>query len=203
MPLTATDLTCVRGGRVVFEDLGFELKEAQAALLTGANGTGKTSLLRIVAGLLRPAQGAVVLTGCETDAPLGEQCHYVGHLNGIKRALTVAENARFWAAYLGGEADPDAALEWLGLGALADIPAGLLSSGQTRRLALARLLLAPRPIWLLDEPSVSLDAQALDVLIVIMTAHVNAGGLLMVASHAPLGLDFALTLRLGEGRGGS
>lgn len=197
--LTASDLTCVRGGRTVFAGLRFALSAGEAALVTGPNGAGKSSLLRLVAGLLRPAAGSVALTGADgeaRDATVAERCHYLGHLNGVKRALTVGENARFWAAYLGGGAETAPVLRRLGLHDLEGVPASLLSSGQARRLALARLLLAPRPLWLLDEPSVSLDTDAAAILDGMTAEHVQDGGLLIVASHAPLSLAAAFTLDL-------
>lgn len=199
MRLDVQGLRCVRGGRTVLEDVNFVLAAGEAALLTGPNGAGKTTLLRTLAGLLRPAAGHIVLSGGPAGADTAEQCHYVGHLPGVKRALTVHENVAFWAGYLGRGVAPETALERVGLHPLAGVPAGLLSQGQMRRLGLARLLLARRPLWLLDEPSVSLDDEAQAALLDILSDHVRAGGLLLVASHAPLAMPFAHTIVLGGG----
>lgn len=196
MKLIADTLACERGGRRVFSDLTFALERGQGLQLTGPNGAGKSSLLRLIAGFLRPAAGRLELEGGADDVSLGEQCHFVGHLNGIKRALSVAENAAFWADYLGG-GDIEAGLERLALGDLRDIPAGLLSAGQARRLGLVRLAIAERPLWLLDEPSVSLDAASQEILAGLMREHLDRGGLVMAATHVPLGIDFTDVLTLG------
>lgn len=197
MQLSAHDLTCIRGGRTVFEGLSLDAGAGEGVLLTGPNGAGKSSLLRLLAGFLRPAEGRITLEGGAAEAPLAEQCHFVGHLNGVKRALSVAENLAFWRDYLGG-GDIGAALAAFALEPLAGIPAGMLSAGQARRLALARLALAPRPVWLLDEPAVSLDAAGQESLAGVIAAHLDAGGIAVAATHAPLGVDFAREIRLGR-----
>lgn len=202
MKLTLQDLTCVRGGRTVFEGLSLNVNEGSGVKLTGPNGAGKSSLLRLLAGFLRPARGRIRLEGGDDEASLGEQCHYVGHLNGVKRALSVQENLAFWSGYLGGAGTEDGierALSAFDLASLSHIPAGLLSAGQARRLGLARLALSYRPLWLLDEPSVSLDAKAGEFLTSAMSAHIKAGGIVIAATHAPLGVRFAQTLKLGAG----
>ena len=189
MRLLAENLSCERGGRVVFRGLGFAVAAGEAVEVVGPNGAGKSSLLRLVAGLVPAAEGTLVLEGGDGEATVAEQCHYCGHQDAFKPALTVAENLAFWTAFLGGrpEAIPPS-LERLGLGHLADLPAGYLSAGQRRRLALARLLTVQRPVWLLDEPTAALDAASQSVLTGIMAAHVEAGGLLMAATHQPLGI---------------
>ena len=197
MHLKVQDLTCVRGGRTVFSRLSFDLGAGQGLLLEGPNGAGKSSLLRLIAGLLAPAGGAVVLEGVQGDRPLPEFCHYLGHLNGVKRALSVAENARFWIDYLEGSAPVAEVLDGVGLGSLANMPAGLLSAGQSRRLGLARLLGAERPVWLLDEPSVSLDRDGRETLERLTAAHIENDGLLVAASHVGLGAAFTRSLVLG------
>jgi heme exporter protein A len=180
----------------------------EALLLTGPNGAGKTTLLRALAGLLPPASGSIRVEGSGGDPDLLEACHYVGHRNGLKAALTVAENAAFWGAYLDpapGEAlteDVWTALERFGLAALADIPAGYLSAGQQRRLALTRLLVARRPVWLLDEPTVSLDAAAAALLAEVVADHLRAGGVAVAATHVELNLSGARELRLGAASAG-
>lgn len=190
----------MRGGRPVFSGLSFEVGTGEALLLTGANGSGKSSLLRLVAGLLRPAAGSLALTGGDADAPLAERVHYVGHLDAVKPALTVRETLAFWAALFGGkEEEIEAGLERFALGPLAALPAGYLSAGQKRRLSLARLGLGRRPVWLLDEPTVSLDAENERVLIDAIQAHLASGGLTLVATHTALPLAGARELRLGNG----
>lgn len=202
MQLTVQDLTCVRGGRRVFEGLSLRVKGGFGSTLTGPNGAGKSSLLRILAGFIPPAAGNVRLDGGDDDVPLGAQCHYVGHLNGVKRAFTLRENLAFWAEYLGG-GDVTRALEMFELGALSDIPAGLLSAGQARRLGLARLALAHRPVWLLDEPDVSLDTGSRKILAKILKHHLKGGGIIIAATHTPLGLKLGQELKLGAGGGGA
>lgn len=199
MRLKVSDLACARGGRTVFRGLSFDLDPGMGLLVEGPNGAGKSSLLRLIAGLLRPAQGSIALEGPGGDAEIGQFCHYVGHLNGIKRTLDVAENVRFWIDFLEGEADAGSILQRVGLDGLSGIPAGLLSAGQSRRLALARLMAAQRPLWLLDEPSVSLDAAGQALLGELIESHLAMGGLVVAATHMPLGGGFARTLSL---RGG-
>jgi len=200
MRLTGDKLSAVRGGRTLFADVDFRVDGGGALLLTGPNGAGKTTLIRTIAGLMRPAKGRIELEGGAPDLPLSEQCHYVGHLSAIKPALSIEENASFWSGFLGGtRAALDAAIETFGLHALRDIPAGYLSAGQKRRLGLARLLLAERPLWLLDEPTTSLDSAAQDVLTGVVNKHLAAGGLAVAATHMALGLANARELRLGGG----
>jgi len=196
MKLILDNLACERGGRVLFSGLDLELAAGQGLLLQGPNGAGKTSLLKTIAGLIAPAEGEVRLDGGAGEAAVGEQCHLIGHLSGVKRALTVTENARFWARYLGDGAVGDA-LERFGLAELGDLAAGLLSAGQTRRLALARLLLARRPLWLLDEPAESLDTASRALLTDLIGGHLKAGGLVVAATHYQFGHDFSQKLTLG------
>lgn len=200
MELSVRDLTCVRGGRTVFEGLSFDVANGEGIELTGPNGVGKSSLLRMLAGYLPPAAGEIELTGADKDTPIGEYCHYVGHLNGVKRVFTVHENLSFWADYFGG-GDISGALDTFDLSDLRDIPAGLLSAGQARRLGLARLLLADRPLWLLDEPTVSLDENARKILTSVIRDRIKDGGLVIAATHLPLGVKFARSLKLGGGGG--
>ena len=188
----------MRGGRLVFEGLSFAVAGGEALVLPGANGAGKSSLLRQIAGLLELARGRIVLAGGDPERGLGEQAHYVGHLDALKPAMSVIETLRFWGDFLGGGEDGAVrALDALALGALADLPAAYLSAGQRRRLSLARLLVAPRPLWLLDEPTVALDAASVARLLGLMTAHLAAGGLIVAATHLDLGLSPAKVLRLG------
>jgi heme exporter protein A len=199
--LAALNISCQRGGRLVFRDVSFSLGPGQALLVTGPNGAGKTSLLRQIAGLLPLAAGDLRLDGAGPDAELPELCHYVGHLNAVKTSLSVAENLAFWLEFLGPNgASLEPALDAFGLSPLADLPAGLLSAGQKRKLALSRLFTAKRPIWLLDEPQTSLDAASLKLLDAAIKDHLATGGIAIVASHVALDTKFAKTLALGTER---
>lgn len=205
--LKAEKLAVRRGARLIIDGLSFEAAAGEVLLLTGPNGAGKTTLLRSVAGFLTREGGQIRLEGGDDEQEVGEQSHYVGHANGIKSNLTAAENLEFWCAYLsGGTARQgrrervDLALERLRLSSLEDIPAAYLSAGQKRRLGLGRLLVADRPLWLLDEPTVSLDAASVKLLAKIVDEHLEGGGLALAATHLPLGLENARELRLG-GRG--
>lgn len=195
--LEARDLACLRGERVVFAGLSFTIPAGAALLLTGANGAGKSTLLRMLAGLLRPAEGAVVWSGTDiaADPPAhAARLRYLSHQDALKPALTVAENLAFFAGLWGGAVG--SALEAVALGGLAELPARVLSSGQKRRLALARLALAPAPLWLLDEPTTGLDAASVERLGPLLEAHRAAGGIVVAATHIPLPLPDARELRL-------
>jgi len=198
LSLTAHDVTCQRGGRTLFDGLRFALAPGEALLVSGPNGAGKTSLLRQIADLLPLAGGHFAFAGADEEAPRAELCHYVGHLNAAKSSLSVRENLAFWADFLGdGKGDLAAALDAFDLRPLADFPAGLLSAGQKRKLALSRLFAAPRPIWLLDEPSVSLDADSVRKLDAAIRDHLRSGGIAAVSSHVPLKTRFTHKLALG------
>jgi heme exporter protein A len=195
--LEARDLACLRGDRVVFAGLSFALAPGDALLLTGANGAGKSTLLRILAGLLSPADGLVVWQGDDIagdPAAHAGRTRYVSHQDALKPALSVAENLGFFARLQGGAVGP--ALAALALSPLADLPARVLSSGQKRRLALARLALAPVPLWLLDEPTTGVDAASVERLRPLLAAHRALGGIVVAATHIPLPLDDARELRL-------
>ncbi len=182
--------------------LSLRVDAGSAIVLTGANGSGKSTLLRALAGYLKPTTGNVRVVGAGEDVEPGEVCHFVGHLDGIKTHLTAAENLAFSAVYLGGGDNVgsrvEQALAQFSLDALADIPAGYLSAGQKRRLGLARLAVAPRPLWLLDEPTVSLDAASVEVLVAAINAHLTSGGLAVIATHVPMALAAAQSIRLGR-----
>ena len=239
VPLLAADgLTVERGGRIVLKDLAFALEPGETLLVAGRNGAGKSTLLRTLAGLLRPARGAISYGLADDDTRGVETIHYLGYEDALKPSLSVRENLAFWAAMLGASSpaqrgrgttrsvvegaaaalssgpgarrpppppsavplphfmgeDIPAALAAYGIGRLIDLPAGYLSAGQKRRAALARLLLAPRPIWLLDEPLIALDVGAQDLVVAHMAAHAAAGGAILVASHQPLAATRTLDL---------
>jgi heme exporter protein A len=199
MWLSATDLACRRGGRDVFAGVNFSVASGESLAIRGRNGAGKSSLLRMVVGLVRIASGRLALDGGDGELTIGEQAHYLGHLDALKPALSVAENLQFWSAFLGTRTiDPSEPLRAVGLEALADLPAAYLSAGQRRRLSIARLLAVKRPLWLLDEPTSTLDTAAQQRLADIMRAHLTDGGIILAATHGALGLDDARELRLAE-----
>ncbi|MFL6811115.1 MAG: heme ABC exporter ATP-binding protein CcmA [Bradyrhizobium canariense] len=197
MQLSGHEVTCVRGGREVFAGLDFRAISGEAVAVVGRNGSGKTSLLRLIAGLLIPAGGTIALDGGDAELTLPEQCHYLGHRDALKPALSVAENLTFWADFLGGERfDAGESLATVGLDHAADLPAAFLSAGQRRRLSLARLLTVRRPVWLLDEPTTALDVAGQAMFSGLMREHLSGGGLIVAATHAPLGID-SRELRIG------
>ena len=198
MRLEATGLACVRGGRAVFSGVRFSLAGGEALVVTGRNGAGKSSLLRMIAGFVRVAGGRITLSDGDPELPLAEQAHYLGHQDALKSSLTVAENLGFWTRYLGGGKAVAAALAAVGLDTVSQLPAGYLSAGQRRRLSIARLAAVPRPLWLLDEPTSALDRPAQDQLAGLMRHHLAGGGIIVAASHGPIGLERANELRLGE-----
>jgi heme exporter protein A len=201
MRLSGFGVGCIRGGRQVFRELNFAIGAGEALAVTGPNGVGKSTLLRLVAGLVRPAQGRLELDGGDPELTTGEQAHYLGHQDALKPALSVRENLDFWTDFLGGAAGrAKDALAAVGLDGLAHLPATYLSAGQRRRLSLARLVAVKRPIWLLDEPTSALDAAAQAMLADLMRAHLAGSGLILAATHGPIGLDVMKELRLGGGQ---
>src|ERR1700754_77238 len=197
MRLSGRGVRCVRGGREVFSALDFEASSGELLAVTGRNGAGKTSLLRLIAGLLIPAGGAIALEGGETELTLPEQAHYLGHRDALKPALGVLENLAFWRDFLGGDvSDATECLASVGLGHATHLPAAYLSAGQRRRLSLARLLAVRRPLWLLDEPTAALDAAGQDLFAGLMRDHLALGGMIVAATHGPLGID-TRELRMG------
>ncbi len=199
MRLSGRGVRCVRGGREIFSGVDFEASSGQALAVTGPNGSGKTSLLRLIAGLLTITDGSIGLEGGETELTLPEQAHYLGHRDALKSALSVMENLSFWRDFLGGEAfDTGASLAAVGLDHAAHLPAAYLSAGQRRRLSIARLLVVRRPVWLLDEPANALDSAGQIMFAALTGDHLARGGLIVAATHAPLGVQ-AKELRIGDG----
>src|ERR1700683_3230947 len=197
MRLSGTDLSCRRGEREFFAGLNFTVGAGEALMVSGRNGAGKSSLLRMLAGLLHITHGKLHLDAGDPDLTVGEQAHYLGHQDALKPSLSVAENLEFWVGFLGpaiaSRGDARAAV---GLDTIADLPAGYLSAGQRRRLSIARLLAVKRPLWLLDEPTSTLDDAAQVRLAEIRRAHLAGGGIILAATHSALGLDDARALRL-------
>ena len=187
MELLVSDLACARGGLTVLAGVGFALLPGEALILRGANGIGKTTLLRTIAGLQPCVAGRISLPP--------ESLAYSAHADGLKAVLTVAENLQFWGQVHGG-ADIDLALRAMNLSSLADRSAAHLSAGQKRRLGLARLLVTGRKVWLLDEPTVSLDTASVALFAGVVRAHLSAGGMAIMATHIDLGLDEARVLDL-------
>ncbi|HLL26193.1 MAG TPA: heme ABC exporter ATP-binding protein CcmA [Xanthobacteraceae bacterium] len=198
MRLLAEGLGSMRGGRSLFRDLSFALGPGEALVVSGANGSGKTTLLRTIAGLLPPDSGRISLAGWEN--PPGEAVHFVGHLDAQKGVLTVGENLAFYRGLSGGGgATVEAALQRMAIGGLAELPAAVLSAGQRRRAALARLLVSERPIWLLDEPASSLDTNGQALLARLMREHRGRDGIVIAATHLNLDLPGARAISLGDG----
>ncbi|HYC68379.1 heme ABC exporter ATP-binding protein CcmA [Brevundimonas sp.] len=198
--LTVAGLTLSRGERVLFRDLSLTLAAGEAVALTGANGAGKTSLLRALAGFLRPDAGSIAFADADPAAARRRHIHWLGHLDGLKGARRAREELAFQASWLGaGAAGLAAAVDVLALEPLLDLEVRQLSAGQRRRLAFARLIAAPRPIWLLDEPFAPLDARWRAALGVLMQAHVDKGGAILAAVHDPLPVA-ARAVDIGAGR---
>ncbi|WP_029617498.1 heme ABC exporter ATP-binding protein CcmA [Pseudorhizobium marinum] len=201
MRLRAERLGARRGEDLLFSDISFDLGSGDALVLTGRNGSGKSTLLRVVGGLLPADAGRVLWTGKDETVRAGEACHYLGHRNAMKAELTVRENLVFWKSFLGdleggaGMSVVEAA-DRVGLGGIAHLPFGYLSAGQQRRMAFAKLLVAYRPVWILDEPTAALDTRAEQTFTDLIKQHLAAGGMLLAATHQPLGLENARELRM-------
>ncbi|THV12022.1 heme ABC exporter ATP-binding protein CcmA [Rhizobium rhizophilum] len=203
MRLEAENLSARRGDDLIFVNVSFTLGPGDALVLTGRNGSGKSTLLRVLAGLLRPETGRAVCI-CHSDdevRPAGELSHYLGHRNGMKRELTVAENLVFWKLFLGDTAggrslEVEEAAAAVDLADITHLPYGYLSAGQQRRFAMARLLVAHRPIWILDEPTAALDRRADTMFEELVRQHRQAGGIVIAATHQPLGMEGAKNLEM-------
>lgn len=192
MKLVGEDLTCERGQRVVFKGVDFTVDAGELLVLRGPNGAGKTSLLRLISGLIEPATGRLELVGGHQDMSIGQQCHLVAHQSAVKPSLTVRENLAFWSDFLGG-GDIESSLDAFALRPIADFSAALLSAGQLRRLTLSRLKLVPRVLWLLDEPTVGLDANSTGNLRATMQDQLEQGGMIIATTHVDLGMPKAKT----------
>jgi len=208
LTVRASGLHVGRGNAAIAGPFDFELTGGTALVVTGPNGAGKSTLLRTLAGLLRPIAGEIALSGVnaadgEPAERLADVAHYVGHRHGMKTAITVGENLAFWQRYLGGQSQPGlagvspaAALAAVGLPGLERIPFAYLSAGQQRRASLARLLVAKRPVWLLDEPTSALDVASQARFAGLVHEHLAEGGVVIAATHQPLGLETAETLQI-------
>jgi heme exporter protein A len=191
--LLAENLSCIRGGRLVFRDVGFRVEAGQALSLEGPNGAGKSSLLRMIAGFLTPASGAIRLTNDGADISDGEErgnfIGWLGHHDAAKPQLTPRETLRFFAELYGANGDIDLALEEVGLIRARDLPCQYLSAGQKKRLSLARLRLSARPLWLLDEPLAALDSAGKSLAAQFIASRCASGGIAIVATHEALGIE--------------
>lgn len=199
MRFEADALSARRGEDLLFRDISFTLSDGEALVVTGPNGSGKSTLLRVLAGLLPQEAGTVRFVDGGEDRPAREACHYLGHRNAMKRELTVEENLTFWAEFMAKDGaapglDIDEAAEAVGLAGITHLPFGYLSAGQQRRMAMAKLLVAHRPVWILDEPTAALDVKADQMFAGLCQAHLAEGGMLIAATHQPLGIENVKTL---------
>ena len=194
--ISITGVSKYFGRHKALDDVSLEIEPGTVTVILGPSGSGKSTLLRTVAGLLRPERGQVKIAGEGIEAEMrpSEACHYLGHRNAMKRELTVEENLSFWQSFFcdfaGGTGLPVIeAVEAVGLGGIAHLPFGYLSAGQQRRMAMAKLLVSWRPVWILDEPTAALDAAAETMFAGLVTAHLARGGIAIAATHQPLGLE--------------
>lgn len=193
-------LAARRGEDLLFRDISFTLETGGSLVITGPNGSGKSTLLRVLAGLLSADSGSVrFIPDHGEERPAREACHYLGHKNAMKRELTVEENLRFWQSFMAREDSAagvtiEAAAEAVGLPGILHLPFGYLSAGQQRRMAMAKLLVAHRPVWILDEPTAALDVKADEMFAGLCAQHTAAGGMIIAATHQPLGLENTASL---------
>jgi len=199
MRLVAENLVGERGGETIFSALSFDLVSGEALIVTGPNGSGKSTLLRIICGLLAPEDGHIQLLEDEEILPVRAACHYLGHHNAMKPALSVRENLLFWQKFNGETLlDIDEALATVDLPDVEHLPFGYLSTGQKRRVSIAKLLVSHRPVWIVDEPTSGLDKASESRFAELMREHMQQGGMIIAATHIPLGLD-AVSEKLGTG----
>lgn len=203
MRLVAEGLSAKRGEDLIFRDIFFEVEAGKALVVKGPNGSGKSTLLRVVAGLLPRESGKVHLSGegSQEIETVASACHYLGHRNAMKRELTVVENLRFWKSFFGDSTGGtgvgiEAAADAVGLGGIVHLPFGYLSAGQQRRMAMAKLLVAWRPVWILDEPTAALDTAAEMMFAGLVKQHLKRGGIALAATHQPLGLGEMAELQM-------
>jgi heme exporter protein A len=203
MRLVAEGLSAKRGEDLIFRDISFEIEAGAALVVKGPNGSGKSTLLRVVAGLLPRESGKLRLSGegAQGFETVAAASHYLGHRNAMKRELTVEENLRFWKSFLGDSpggrgGEIEEAAEAVGLGGIVHLPFGYLSAGQQRRMAMAKLLVAWRPVWLLDEPTAALDTAAEMMFAGLVKEHLRRGGIVLAATHQPLGLGEMVELHM-------
>lgn len=197
MQLVAKHLAGTRGGNPLFADLSFTLNSGEGLAVTGPNGAGKSTLLRILCGLLPVSSGSVAFEN-DDGTPAEDTFHFLSTLNAMKDQLTAAENLQFWQQFYGSPTrTPAQALEAVNLAHVAALPFGYLSTGQKRRVAIARLLCVHRPIWLVDEPTSGLDGASEAIFSMLANDHMRAGGILIAATHLPLGIPNLQTLHLG------
>ncbi|KEG15771.1 heme ABC exporter ATP-binding protein CcmA [Bartonella bacilliformis] len=189
MMLLGKNLTAYRNEKILFQGLSFCLSTQQLMTITGPNGIGKSTLLRIIVGLLKASEGHVVLQDQKQTYPVAAACHYLSTQNAMKAFLSVIDNLKFWAEFYGQNlCQPYEALADVGLADLGHLPFNVLSTGQKRRVAIARLLLSYRPIWILDEPISGLDNHAQAICANLFQHHLNRGGMIIAVTHTPLGL---------------
>jgi len=195
MRLGAENLAGERGGETIFAGLSFEVSSGEALIVTGPNGSGKSTLLRIICGLLAPEAGKIELLEDRAALPVRAACHYLGHQNAMKPALSVRENLLFWQKFNGSARfDIDEALEAVDLPGVEHLPFGYLSTGQKRRVSIAKLLISYRPLWIVDEPTAGLDKASESRFAELMREHMGKGGMVIAATHIPLGLEGVRTL---------
>ena len=199
MRLGAENLAGERGGETIFAGLSFEVLSGEALIVTGPNGSGKSTLLRILCGLLAPEAGKVELLEDRAALPVRAACHYLGHQNAMKPALSVRENLLFWQKFNGSARfDIDEALEAVDLPGVEHLPFGYLSTGQKRRVSIAKLLISYRPLWIVDEPTAGLDKASESRFAELMRDHMRDGGMVIAATHIPLGLEGVRTLDMAQ-----
>ncbi len=199
MRLGAENLAGERGGETIFAGLSFEVSSGEALIVTGPNGSGKSTLLRIICGLLAPEAGKIELLEDRAALPVRAACHYLGHQNAMKPALSVRENLLFWQKFNGSARfDIDEALEAVDLPGVEHLPFGYLSTGQKRRVSIAKLLISYRPLWIVDEPTAGLDKASESRFAELMRDHMRDGGMVIAATHIPLGLEGVRTLDMAQ-----
>ena len=207
LTLALKKLACVRGDKLLFEGFSLKMAGGEIVEIKGPNGVGKSSLLRIIAGLAPAHEGDVILVSDDNaDLAIEEQAHFLSHQNALKEGLSVSENLTFWHQFSQEQGlSPSQALEQVALPHLTDLPVGVLSAGQKRRVAFARLLVDRRTIWLLDEPTAALDASADELVGGLISNHAQLGGIVLAATHLPLQIDTSTarvkTVQLGEYQG--